>query len=577
MDVLRQKINTRLQHYNRDELMALIWDFLADRDADDLTAFLDLMRQKLRPAVVETLELEGDDELLSSIQNLYDALANDEYVQDGSGYDPAYSDYRGFGDDGWIDQMDSLFATATSLFRASNYRTAAAAYIALFNIFGLAEDGYHFTRPDPPAALQTDLNVMKQHLFTALGMLNPDPAAVVLEDSDDDDDDDEDTSDDENEQTLLDLSSNLSFSGSNRHVLLDAWESHPEWMHGLEAHLRDLCRQPAHQESPGYYGLSHAADLLREAFRRSHSLADREALCQELGPQQGWPYDDLISAYQQQEQWAQVLAWADDGLTKLPPQSIYRPKLEESRGTALLHLDRPAEALEALQSLFTHKRDLSVYLSLRAAAQTTGDWAQFYPQMTDEVERQVLAEVAKRSSGFTTASLMAAALLGYAHLLEGQIEHAVLWGLHPEIPVGWVDNDLKAVVATGLLRMGLAAAHAKPDEVLCEALGGAPTMVREQGELLEATAQRLHPNLLFDSAVRVYEQLVIRAVDGRKRGSYAVAGSYAKLIRAIRRIQGRTSDFDRYYQSLFETYPRLPALKDELRIAIEGAGYARKH
>lgn len=30
------------------------------------------------------------------------------------------------------------------------------------------------------------------------------------------------------------------------------------------------------------------------------------------------------------------------------------------------------------------------------------------------------------------------------------------------------------------------------------------------------------------------------------------------------------------HQVGFETYPRLPALKDELRTAIEGAGYARK-
>lgn len=565
MNDLLQKINARLQHYNRDELMALIWDFLTDRDEDDLAAFLDLMRQKSRPVVVETLEPEGDD-LLSSIRELRDAIANDEYVEYGSGYDPAYGEYRGFGDDGWIDEMDSLFAAATSLFRAGSYRAAAAAYAALFDIFGLAEDGYHFTRPDPATALQTDLDVMKQHLFTALGMLNPDPDAVLLED----------IGDEEYDQTLIDLSDDLSSYGSNRHALLDAWASRPEWMHGLEAHLRDLCRQPVNQDSPGYYGLSHAAELLREAFRRSHSLAERESLCQELGPQQGWPYDDLISAYKQQEQWAQVLAWADDGLARLPPQSIYRPRLEEARGTALLHLDRPAEALAALRSLFTYKRDLSVYLSLRAAAQTTGDWAQLYPQLTNEVERQVLAEIAKRSSGFTTASLMAAALLGYAHLLEGQIEHAVLWGLHPEIPVGWTDNDLKGVVATGLLRMGLAGAHAEPDEVLREALGGAPAMIREQGDLLEATAQALHPNLLFDSAVRIYERLVIRAVDGRKRESYAVAGSYAKLIRAIRKIQGRTSDFDRYYRSLFETYPRLPALKDELRTAIEGAGYARK-
>jgi len=565
MDDLLQKINARLQHYNRDELMALIWDFLSARDQDDLADFLDLMRQKSRPMVVETLELENADDLLNSIQELHDAIANDEYVQYGAGYDPDYGEYRGFGDDGWIDEMDSLFATATGLYRAGDYQAAATAYIALFAIFGLGEDGYHFTRPDPPAALQTDLTVMKQHLFTALGMLNPDPAATLLEE----------TGYDEDDRTLIGLSSNLSFYGGNRYVLLDAWASHPDWMRGLEAHLLEVCRQPVNQEQP-LYGLIHAAELLREAYRRYHSLAERETLCREVGPQQGWPYEELISAYQEQEQWTNVLAWADDGLAKLPRKSAYRPTLEQARGTALLRLNRPAEALTALQSLFKRKRDASIYLTLRAAAQATGAWAQIYPQLTDEVEQQVLAEVANRASGFTTDSLRVAALLGYAHLLEGQSERAVAWALRPDIPAGWMDDDLTSTVATGLLRMGLAAANAKPDDVLCEALSGAPTLIREQGEALDATALSLLPNALLDGAVRLYERLLTRAVDGRTRERYAVAGSHAKVIRAIRKLQGRIHDFQAYYRSLFDTYPRLSAFKDELRIAIEGPGYKRK-
>ena len=286
MSDLLQKINARLQHYNRDELLALIWDFLSSRDEDDLAEFLDLMRQKSRPAAPEPLELQDADDLLGSIEELHDAIANDEYVEYGSGYDPDYGEYRGFGDDSWIDEMDSLFAATTSLYRAGNYQTAAAAYMALFDIFGLSEDGFHFTRPDPPAALHTDLNLMKQHLFTALGMLNPDPAATVLEDAGDDD------------QTLIGLSSNLSFYGSDRYALLDAWARHPKWMRGLEAHLLHLCRQPARQDEP-FYGLSHPAELLRECYRRSHSLAERERLCQEIGPQQGWPYEDLIGTLQQ--------------------------------------------------------------------------------------------------------------------------------------------------------------------------------------------------------------------------------------------------------------------------------------
>jgi hypothetical protein len=103
-------------------------------------------------------------------------------------------------------------------------------------------------------------------------------------------------------------------------------------------------------------------------------------------------------------------------LAKLPPQSAYRPTLEAARGTAL-------------ESLFTRKRDVSIYLTLRAAAQATGDWVQLYPQLTSEIEQQVLAEVANCTSGFTSGSLMVAALLGYAHLLEGQIERAMAWAV----------------------------------------------------------------------------------------------------------------------------------------------------
>src|SRR5690606_29170886 len=159
----------------------------------------------------------------------------------------------------------------------------------------------------------------------------------------------------------------LHFYGSNRYVLLDAWESHPEWMQGLEAYLLEICREPAHQEEQVDL-LRHPAELLREHARRAYDLSEREALCRAIGPQQGWPYIDLVAAYQAQELWPQVLAWADDGLKQLPRQSAYRSPLAEARGTALLQMDRPAEALTTFQELFKHKREPSVYLALRAAA-----------------------------------------------------------------------------------------------------------------------------------------------------------------------------------------------------------------
>jgi uncharacterized Zn finger protein len=80
----------------------------------------------------------------------------------------------------------------------------------------------------------------------------------------------------------------------------------------------------------------------------------------------------------------------------------------------------------------------------------------------------------------------------------------------------------------------------------------------------------------LDGAVQLYERLVERAIGGRDRSSYAQAGALCQVIRAIRRLQGREMDFECYYQGLFVTYSRLPALKDELRKAVEGPSYQRK-
>ena len=125
----------------------------------------------------------------------------------------------------------------------------------------------------------------------------------------------------------------------------------------------------------------------------------------------------------------------------------------------------------------------------------------------------------------------------------------------------------------GLLKMGLTAQGEQPDEVLAQALRDAPKIIRKHGELLEPVARSLPPDLLLDSAVQLYERRVKRAIGGRDRDHYAEAGAFCQVIRAMRRVQGREADFERYYQGLFATYSRFSALKDELRKAIEGPGH----
>jgi hypothetical protein len=100
-------------------------------------------------------------------------------------------------------------------------------------------------------------------------------------------------------------------------------------------------------------------------------------------------------------------------------------------------------------------------------------------------------------------------------------------------------------------------------------LNNAPDIIRKYGDLLESAAHRSPARSLLNSAVKLYERMVEQEVGGKDRDHYARTGAHCRVIRAIRRWQGREAAFDRYYQGLLVTHSRRPALKDELRRAIE--------
>jgi tetratricopeptide (TPR) repeat protein len=553
MSDLLDQIADQLCRFTHAELVDMVCDWLAGLDEREQTRFLNRVVQGPRPLVAEAMGLGGAGDLLDEIEALRQAIADGEYVEYGAGYDPDYGAYRGFGDDSWIEALDDLFDAATSFFRAGQFEAAVDAYLALFEIFALSHDGFHFTRPDPVEALRTDIDAVKENLFIAIGRCELEPAVRAIE-----------------------VSENLYYYGAHRYALLDAWqgwhESHPEsaagLMEALEVALIAYARQPA----PEKIGLlSHTAKLLREFYHRYRALSDFESLCRQVGPQQGWPYEDLVERYLEQQNWEQALAWAEDGLSKLPADNHYRIPLQRARGQALLHLDRPAEALEGLQALFRQRPwEAQVYLKLRQAAQAVHQWRTLYPQLTAEMQAHVLT--IKGQTSYPVVILTEACLLGYAYLLEGEWQKAVAWASTSGIPAGWKDEDLAGTVATGLLRMGLAAQDRQPDQVLAETLRDAPQVIRTYGAHLEPVARTLTAAPLLDGAVQLYKSRVKQAAAGKNRHWYAQAGAYCQVIRSIRRVQGREADFERYYQDLFATYSRYSALKDELRKAIEGRG-----
>ncbi|MDA8218648.1 MAG: hypothetical protein M0Z94_13635, partial [Dehalococcoidales bacterium] len=335
---------------------------------------------------------DGED-LLARIQVLHDDIANGIYVQGGVGYDPEYQAHRGYGDDSWIDEMDDLFTATDSLFRAGQFSVAVEAYLALSDIFHLVEDGFHFTRANPAEALRTDIDVTKEHLFIAISRGDPDAAT-----------------------TAIDASGKTRYAGSRRCALLGAWARRSDLMAALEAALIERARQPSSQ-GPHPLLLSHPSDLLREFYRRYRTTTDYASLCRQIGPQQGWPYEDLVEREREQQNWPEVLTWTEEGLAKLPGASRYRLLLQEARGQALIHLERPAEAVETLLALFGQRRMASVYLALRDAARAVGRWDTLFPQLSSQLRDEVLAEAQQAS--YSVGALLTAGLLGFAYLLEG--------------------------------------------------------------------------------------------------------------------------------------------------------------
>jgi len=566
MSSIPDDIAARLRRHTFDEAVALVRDFLTGLDEHQHKRFLALIDDDRRAlgSVSETVTaIDWDDPegLLERIEEFYEELAAEQSAREVEEED-SYDEYDGYGlsgDDGRIDELDWLFAASTSLFDAGQFAAAAEAYIALFRIFELMGDGSDVMYSDPAAMVtpRIDVDAMKGNMFVAIGESDPEPA-----------------------RRAITVSANTDHYGPVRYALLDAWQDHPAWMAALETALVEQSRPPSAQNSFSF-GLPHPGRLLREFYHRYRDVSAYEALCREIGPPQGWPYEDLVGLLREQGRWDEALAWTDDGLTRLPDDSSYRLPLQEARGQALMRLQRPGDALEAFRVLFGQRRTVEVYLQLREAAQATSRWDEVYPHLTNELRQYVLARV-RQAPYMGTISTVAgsasavAGLLGFAYLLEGDWQAAIAWATDAALPVVWnATDDAPHIAAAGLLRMGLTAGGQQPDDVLAQVARSAPKIIQEHGDLLEPVARSLPAGPVLDGVARLYEHLVEGAIGAKGRGGYTLAARYCTVIRSIRRVQGRPADFDRYYQGLLATYTRYSALKDELRTAIDGLGYKR--
>lgn len=127
----------------------------------------------------------GDDAcLIADIREFITDLENGKYYE-GSGFDSEVRDYRSYGDESWVEEMDGLFDRAAHAFLGGNKALAAEAYGLLLHAFEMEEEFGHFcgaTRATEMVA--TDLDEAKARYFRALYGTTPGkerPAALWKE------------------------------------------------------------------------------------------------------------------------------------------------------------------------------------------------------------------------------------------------------------------------------------------------------------------------------------------------------------------------------------------------------------
>ncbi len=163
-------LNEQLRSLPSNQLIEIVEKFLALIGEKQRLEFLNLLPSVESHDLEIHLPYHSDEDFLAEIEDFFDRVRSEEFVEYGVGYDPEEGAHRGYGDESWIEEMDGLFETAELYFLARRYKTAKEAYQSLFECLEIQsrEGGFYFTTSNPQAALKTDLIKARQHYFDAL-------------------------------------------------------------------------------------------------------------------------------------------------------------------------------------------------------------------------------------------------------------------------------------------------------------------------------------------------------------------------------------------------------------------------
>jgi hypothetical protein len=179
----QKELEQKLGKLSKDELSRILLAHGKTIASSERRTFLSLF-DAAPPVAVRKGDADDDKTLVEDIREFIADLKSGKYFEY-SGFDEETRDYRSYGDESWVDEMDDLFGRAGDMFLHGKREIAAEAYGLLLHAFDLGEeDGCFCGATSAEEMVATDITEAKARYLRAIYETTPPkerPAKILRE------------------------------------------------------------------------------------------------------------------------------------------------------------------------------------------------------------------------------------------------------------------------------------------------------------------------------------------------------------------------------------------------------------
>ena len=304
------QLTARLAAFSYEELKDVILEHAKSLDSGERQAYLDIFVSS-GIAKGERQARRGGEALLDEIRAFGKRVENDEY-RDGWGWDSEIHDERVWGDESWVDDLDSLVEEIDAFYNAGDYALARKAYDKLLNIYYRGVEEVELSGYDHDGMLKTDLEEVSLRYLRSVYLTEKPPSRP---------------------NALFETISNAHDSSlySIRGMINVSLEDLPELDRFGEAWITFLKSQK---------GDSTVARLLKEAVSLFEGPKGLEALAREKGQEFPGAFVEWLEALKKEEKHEEMVDAAMLGLRSLPDNLVIRARIADYLLDAARRLQR---------------------------------------------------------------------------------------------------------------------------------------------------------------------------------------------------------------------------------------------